>query len=371
MNSDDVTTCVTSERNHDSSHIMSLADAMAEAAAAKAEAAAAKAEAAAAVAEASAEKRKRQELEIPQSERLVLEYATSGDANSSEAEFSANIAQIANSYLAQSAVHEVLTSIGVTAEGLKRRTINFAYTCSRSNQSTSGFAYAWTDPPVDDVINIDISFLTRWKQAPIEEKRRIEMLIGWKVIHELAHLGFRWQHGASAQTPDKFGRESGDFVEAQFLGGLAGIVFGGEVNLWDDSKEVIALCITKGRCRSGGRLTTDVCEEYIQNAHAACMSDEPGLRRRLFALVDCVGSPSKISKSRHLLSSPATALPESSATETDSDDAEPGSDCPFVPYGRGTFRIIPCCGKRCLRPSRDPTLRDSDAAEPGGALRPA
>ena len=330
--------------------------------------AASKAEAAAAVAEASAEKRKRQELEIPQSERLNLEYTTSGHADSSEAEFSANIARIANSYLAQSVVHEALTSVGVTAEGLKSRTINFVYKCSRSNTSTSGFAYAWTDPPVDDVINVDISFLTRWKQAPIEEKRRIEMLIGWKVIRELAHLGFRWQHGASAKTPDKFWRESGDFVEVQFLGGLAGIVFGGEANLWDGSSEVIALCLTKGSCRSRGRTTTDVCEEYIQNAHGACMSDAPGLRRRLFALVDCVGSPSKISKSRHLLSSPATALPESSATETDSDDAEPGSDCPFVPYGRGTFRVIPCCGKRCRRPSRDSTLRDSDAAEPGGAL---
>ena len=63
-----------------------------------------------------------QELEIPQSERLVLEYTISGYAGSSEAEFSANMAQIAISYLAQTVVHEAVgLSEGALEFGAGRR----------------------------------------------------------------------------------------------------------------------------------------------------------------------------------------------------------------------------------------------------------
>jgi hypothetical protein len=135
------------------------------------------------------EKRKRWTLEIPPSERLVMQHtATDHD----EVEFSANIARVAKTHLTLHVIHFAEAAVSVTAEGLKRRKIKIVHKGSKSNLSTSGFAYAWADRDVDDFIYIDMSFLFRWKKASIKERRRIEMLIVWKIIHELAHSRQAW-----------------------------------------------------------------------------------------------------------------------------------------------------------------------------------
>ena len=291
---------------------------------------------------------------IPESERLILKHTTSDNADPDAPLLAAEIAQIVNAYLSIPIVHEAETAVGVTAADMQRK-IRLEFKCAWTRFAKDReHGYAWIEKHIGDVVYIDVSFLTRWKNASLEERRRIELLIGWKVIHELAHLGYRWRHGQTAETPEKFGYDAGDFVEEKMLGGLAGIIFGGSSSKWDGTQEVLGLCITRGLCRAkpgkrriGGPLTTEISEDYVRRAHEVCASEVPAIR--LLLPVDCSGCRCVATATRHLLSSPAA---DSSSTTSGSDEeGGPDSDEPIVPYGPGRFRVVPCCGLQRRRPN--------------------
>ena len=157
---------------------------------------------------------------IPESERLILKHTTSDNADPDALLLAAKIAQIVNAYLSIPILHEAETTVGVTAADMQTR-IRLEFKCAWTRfAKEKEYGYACIEKHIGDVVYIDVSFLIRWKNASSEEQRRIELLIGWKVIHELAHLGYRWRHGQTAETPEKFGYDAGDFVEEKMLAGL-------------------------------------------------------------------------------------------------------------------------------------------------------
>ena len=89
--------------------------------------------------------------------------------------------------------------------------------------------------------------------ASIPERRRIELIVAWKIIHELSHLGFTWSlpngrfspDGSLIISPEQFGHESGEFLEQKMTDGTAGFLFNGTTNKWNGSQEIVSLCITK------------------------------------------------------------------------------------------------------------------------------
>jgi hypothetical protein len=83
------------------------------------------------------------------------------------------------------------------------------------------------------------------------ERWRIEILFAWKLIHEVAHLGFRWKHGADAKTPANYGEDSREYVERAAFGGITGLMFEKVkgATRWNRSRKVAGLIVCVG-CKS-------------------------------------------------------------------------------------------------------------------------
>ena len=179
-----------------------------------------------------------------------------------------------------------------------------------------------------------------------QERRRIELIVAWKIIHELTHLGFSWANGGYTAdgtkilTPAKYGFESGEFVEQAMLGGLASFLFDGISNQWNGTQKVIGLCITKPLWRR------DDPREPATFAVTEALIAPPRPRFASLLPVGCETSPVRLSRHVHAqTSSPAKVKSPSPRTHREAASEPADADAESLPFG-GYHRTVPSCGKR-------------------------
>ena len=118
---------------------------------------------------------------------------------------------VANGYFKHPTVLKMWMEMELTCDVNKigkKITLNFKVTDPRCG----GFAYAWILHHQLHTVCVEISLLSRYSCASCSANERviIEFFCGLKLIHEVAvHLAYRWTNGKDAQTPEKYGEESG------------------------------------------------------------------------------------------------------------------------------------------------------------------
>ena len=142
------------------------------------------------------------------------------------------------------------------------------------------YAHAWILPSDTNTIYIDKCLLIRYESILNDvgpeasaERERIEVFVAWKLIHELAHLGFRWANGDDQTTPVRFDCEAGEHVEKAVFGGVTGFIFdkvGGK--RWSGCQEVTGLIVRTQKTYS------QVDEDYIQLISTQCKRKHPDTR---------------------------------------------------------------------------------------------
>ena len=179
--------------------------------------------------------------------------------------------KLVNAFLPTRLVFGAMEKVGLTPERMETEiTITFKSSTLAWNQ----YRHGWTSLDQIHTIFINSFFLTRYvvvflslksyslqrqkfisydrygtiwdKEASIPERRRIEMIVAWKIIHQLAELGFAWaNNGASPSAlcpraaAEGFTIMPGEITEQEMLGGLAGVVFDGGSDQWDGSQQVL------------------------------------------------------------------------------------------------------------------------------------
>jgi hypothetical protein len=207
-------------------------------------------------------------------------FENSGAANTAKSSLVDSATKIANNYMTVPRLHGLLKEFGVTARRMKKVKLIFEdpHNAFKSEKSVSDrYAHSWIFPDQPYTIFADSNLLSRYEAVfgitgpeAEAERTRIEILFAWKLIHEVVHLGFRWLNGPNAVTPEKYGRESGEYVENAVFGGITGFVFASVGNSrWNGSQKVVLLIV------SVGRKTFEVDETYLRLVSAESKRDHP------------------------------------------------------------------------------------------------
>ena len=260
---------------------------------------------------------------IDHDQRLVASFTSTAAVNSAEYKLVEASAKLANLLLSVVSVAREEIKIGVSSKGLKETPIKVEFhdpythfaneTKKGTNKKLSKserYAHAWTAPPNHNTIFVDKGLLLRYetespKSGPEAqlERDRIEYFLAWKLLHELAHLGFRWANGQEAITPAKFGKEAGRYVETSINHGPLGLIFHKKGNaLWNGSQGIVGLFVA----RSGGS-PQRVREEYIQHV---CRESRLALPKVCTLLpIELLPGPVESEQGHFLLSAPFTRKP--------------------------------------------------------------
>ncbi len=182
------------------------------------------------------------------------------------------------------------------------------------------------------------------------EMNWIELFVAIKLLHGLAHLGFRWTHSnllVNKMTPPGIDEgETGNHFERLAFGGVAGFAFRGK-NAWDGSQKFLCILLDGFRVRTN----------YMENVCAECRKAMPDSTKLVPVVVH--GRPFSGNRDEHIKSSPC----KPSRAEIDAFNALPynidlGDDCYMIP----AFR----CGIRYRR--AQPRVLDFDGAIAAGRL---
>jgi hypothetical protein len=199
---------------------------------------------------------------------------------------------------------------------------------------------------------VDSGFLKRYKmiskdKGSEDEMGRIEVLVAWKIIHELAHLAFRWEHGEDKATPKKLGYEAGEYVEKRIMDGLGGFIYSGD-GQWTGEQKILGLykavstltVVKKGK-KAWKYLPFRITDWYIRLACQECLkSDCPVIKKLVDVEVEgnaFVERPGLWEKS---------ALPEVLHDMADSCCVDSEVELvESIEVGKNMHAVIPRCGK--------------------------
>ena len=292
--------------------------------------------------------------------RLVLSYYSAGDAVEKqlvEASF-----RIANCFASCPSIYAVLKRVGVSAKILRKNkiTVKFLNPVESFAKDCDQYAYSWIDPDLFDLytVMVDSAILKRYRTlssmhglAVAAEMNWIELFVAIKLLHELAHLGFRWTYPdllVNSMTPPNINEgETGNHFERLAFGGVAGFAFQGKKPEWDGSQKFLCILLDGFRVRT----------KYMESVCAECRRALPNLTELVPAVV--VGRPFCGKRDEHITPSPC----KPSRAEIDALNALPhtidvGDDCYVIP----AFR----CGIRYRR--AQPRALDFDGAVAAGRL---
>jgi hypothetical protein len=190
---------------------------------------------------------------------LLISYQGSGDGV--EQHLLKASCQISNAFLTNSQVHGALTSVGVSASILRRNKIAVHFLDSYKYFKKK-YAYSWIDPDNFDLYTVafDSAFLERYRTLAsmgetaggerILEMCWIELFIAMKLLHELAHLGFRWTDSHLLVDEKTLlhinGGETGNRLETLIFGGVASFSWRGPIaryRPWKGDKELTGIII--------------------------------------------------------------------------------------------------------------------------------
>ena len=189
----------------------------------------------------------------------------------------------------------------------------------------------------------------------------------------MTDLGFSWANGGRVGpdgslilAPEKFGFESGEWVEQRMLQSLGGIVFDGKEGQWKGTQKVIGLCITKpawGPSCKKGSATFEVSEAYIARIFEEIAQPQPRFYNLLPA--DCYTSPIRVTSGRQVQTSTPAAVEDSwiGADVAKSEPAGSTADAEVEPFGEN-FRTVPSCGRRFWT-TMLPTILNLPSSESG------
>ena len=290
---------------------------------------------------------------------MVLSYYSAGDAVEKqlvEASF-----RIANCFASCPSIFAVLKRVGVSAKILRRNKIKvrFLNPVESFANDNEKYACSWIDPDLFDLytVIVDSAILKRYRAlsavdglAVRAEMNWIELFVAIKLLHALAHLGFRWSHSnllANGMTPPCINEcDTGNHFEKLAFGGMAGFAFRGK-NTWDGSQKIICILLDGFRVRT----------RYMGSVCAECRKALPNLTELVPAVV--AGRPFCGKRDEYIKSSPC----KPSRAEIDALNALPynidlGDDCYMIP----AFR----CGIRYRR--AQPRALDFDGSIAAGRL---
>ena len=232
--------------------------------------------------------------------RLVISYQTDGDAV--EKQLVKAAFRMANRFASHPMVRVFLESSGVSAKILLRKNIKVLFQDPQIyfGKGKKNYAYSWIDPGNFDLytVIIDSSILTRYRtlsatgvSVATEEMELIEFFVAIKLLHELAHLGFRWTHSDylvnESTTPHINEGDSGNVLEKRAFGGVAGFTYAGKAG-WDGSQEFRGILI-------GGALVRD---DYIRSVSAECRRYVPDVSKLL--PIDCDTEKFRCERNEHI-----------------------------------------------------------------------
>ena len=287
--------------------------------------------------------------------RLLISYRGSGDVGGDDVEQQlVNAAfQIVNAFLANSLVHGALTSVGVSASILRRNKIAVHFMDSYKYFGKQ-YAYSWIDPGNFDLYTVvfDSAFLVRYRTLAsmgdtasgerILEMRWIELFIAIKLLHELAHLGFRGTFShllVDDKTPGHAnGGENGNHLERLDFGGVASFIWCGpnaRCRRWNGEREFIGIII-----KNIGSIDRE-CMEHICAQYRQARPDAA-------SLLPLRCSPVNLRRGERITSSPEGYIVE-------------------LDNGHFTIPSVYLCGIRHARNIQLPRPRILDFAESGGS----
>ena len=287
---------------------------------------------------------------------MVLSYLSAGDAV--EKQLVKASFRIANCFTSCPSVRAVLKRVGVSAKILRKNkiTVKFLNPLKCFANDNEKYACSWIDPGLFDLytVIVDSAILKRYRTlsamdglAVRVEMNWIELFVAIKMLHELAHLGFRWTHPnllVNDMTPPGINEgdsETGNRFERLAFGGVAGFAFRGKSSAWDGSQQFLCILLDGFRVRT----------KYMESVCAECRKVMPELTELVPAVV--LGRPFCANRDEHIKSSPC----KPSRAEIDAFNALPhhidlGDDCYMIPAYR--------CGIRYRR--AQPRELDSDGA---------
>ena len=255
--------------------------------------------------------------------RLAASFTSTAAVNSAEYKLVEAAGKIANLLLSVGSVAREEIKIGVSSKKLEDTPIKvefhdpYTYFANERKKGTNQklskserYAHAWTAPPNHNTIVVDKGLLRRFETVSLRsgpeaqlERDRLEYFLAWKLLHELAHLGFRWANGQEANTPADFGEEAGEFVETSINHGPLGVIFHKKENaLWNGSQGIVGLFIA---CSRGS--PQRVREEYIQHV---CKESRLALPKVCTLLpIELLPGPVISEPGHFLLSAPYTRKP--------------------------------------------------------------
>ena len=268
-------------------------------------------------------------------DRLVLSYLTEGDAL--EQQLLKAAFRIANCFASCQSIHAILQRAGVSAKILRKSKliVKFLNPLESFRNDDNKYAYSWVDPDLFDLytVVIDSAILKRYRTlatngglAARTEMNWIELFVAIKLLHELAHLGFRWTHSdlmVDGNTLDNINvGETGNYFQRLAFGGVAGFVYSGS-NAWDGSQKFVCILIDGFRVR----------KVYMESVCAECKKTIPDMTDLVPAAV--LGRQFRGERNEHIMSSPC----KPSRAEIDAINAHPrtidlGNGCYMIPAFR-------------------------------------
>jgi hypothetical protein len=278
----------------------------------------------------------------------VLSYKTDGDQV--EKQLVSAAFRIANCFVSLKVVRGVLERMGFATyiARMKKITVRFIDPAHYFANNPAPYAYSWIDPDMYDQYTVifDRSILVRYRAlygggavAARNEMYLIEFFIAIKLLHELAHLGFRWTYShllVHGHTPPRInGGENGQYLERMVFGGAVGFAYRGVVG-WDGSQSFDAILIDRH----------PVVQEHAMAVCAECRKPSVDSVDPFVLLpTEVQGRVYRCTANQHIMSSPSTE-----ATNP-ADDIDLGPDVHIVSAGPcGTRRL--CCRPALLDFSR-------------------
>ena len=139
------------------------------------------------------------------SEPFRFSFKSSAAENTAKSSLINAATKIANNYMTIPLLNSWLKQFGVTTTRIKQVILKFEdpYDTFKSWRMSERYAHSWIFPDQLSIIFFDLNLLSRYEALygiagpeAEAERSRIEVLFGWKLIHEVVHLGFRWKNAA-------------------------------------------------------------------------------------------------------------------------------------------------------------------------------